>query len=296
MLAVFPRSAWRRPTPCSPAGLALRNGGVRRPRRAACAFGRTPRRRCASLFRSGPRPRRKDIPRLSATSGPPMKVWRAPRSPSPKSCSKIGVKQGRSRRHRDAQPAGMAGGVFRTSARRRDRDAVECMVDRAGTANIGLTNSGAKVGIRRSRAAGAAVRASAQLPGARAGLCQPRERGGRAPHRRQARNVIGEVGAWSICCRDGASHCRSRSPMTMRRSSIRRAPRASPKARSAPIAILAPRSWRVRFRASRAPSFDAAKRRRNRIPPRRRNLPSLSMPFFHTTGCQAVMIPAFAPA
>ena len=40
----------------------------------------------------------------------------------------------------------------------------------------GLNDSGAKVRLRRSRAARAHVRASAQLPGARAGLCQPRER------------------------------------------------------------------------------------------------------------------------
>ena len=106
-------------------------------------------------------------------------------------------------------------------------------------------------------------------------------------------DVIGEVGALGQSARRGRCPPSISRPMTMRRSSTRPAPRANPKARSAPIAILAPRSWRTRFR-SRAPSFDAGSRRRNRTRPRRKSASLVSIPFFHTTGCQAVMIPAFA--
>ena len=99
-------------------------------------------------------------------------------------------------------------------------------------------------------------------------------------------DVIGDVGAWSnLPARRAARKSISR-PMTTRRSSIRRAPRANPKARSARIAIPAPRS-------SRAPVFDCARLRATRgtppqpdpAAPQKSSL--VSIPFFHITGCQA---------
>ena len=56
-------------------------------------------------------------------------------------------RQGRPRRHRHAQPAGMAGRLLRLPARRRRRHSAQCLVDRAGAANTASLDSGAKVAI-----------------------------------------------------------------------------------------------------------------------------------------------------
>ena len=202
--------------------------------------------------------------------------------------------QGRPRRHRDAQPAGMAGRVLRRDPRRRDRDAAQRLGNRAGA---GIRPGRLR---RESRASSIASGWSGcssictNCPALARVFVSRESRGGRASPGAQARGSdrrdqrLGQAARPRRCPR---SNWR---PTTTRRSSIPPAPPASRKARSARIAIPARRSSRGAF------GFALAFLRRGephagRRPRTRRSARCCSRcRCFHTTGCQSTLIPALA--
>ncbi len=166
------------------AGHALRDGGARHrgrahphlEERAADA---------AQRARSRPRPRREDLPRLRGRARQLRRLL--PRRLGVRArAARQGGREGRPRRHRHAQPAGMAGRLLRRPGAGRDRDAAERLVDRAG-AGVRADRLRDQGRHRRRRAARAPQGAPAQLPGPEGHLRQPRGGGGGRPEGGQAR-------------------------------------------------------------------------------------------------------------
>ena len=129
----------------------------------------------------------------------------------------------------------------------------------------GLADCGAKVALRRSRAARAAVRASAQLPGARARLRQPRDRGGRASPGAQARGADRRDQRLEQAARPAAA--RGRAGARRRRDDLlylRHDRQAEGRARHASQFLHDHPRARLRLRARCAAARRAARRRRSR--------------------------------